>query len=72
MDETACCVRCTKSMPVGSFHWQVSVVQGERVRTRDRTCKSCRAYQKRQRDRTRPEPESDGLAARFLRLPVHR
>lgn len=74
MEAPACCecVKCTRSLPIESFHWQVSIVQGERLRTRDKTCKACRASQKRQRDRTRQPVVADSVIVRFLSLPVPR
>jgi len=66
------CVRCTQHYPATMFHWQVGEVEGRRVKKRDKTCKPCRAWQKRERDRTRPALASDSLIDRFLRLPVPR
>lgn len=70
-----CCVCCRKWRPPADFYWQITVVQGQRARSRDRTCKACRHEQKRQkrlRDRARLRITADDVIARFLRLPVPR
>lgn len=68
-----CCVKCKEPKQPDDYYWQSTLVQGEPVRSRDRTCKRCRAWEKRQRDRTRPTiVAADCVIARFLRLPAPR
>jgi hypothetical protein len=66
------CNVCHVEQPEDRFHFQLSRKNGERVRYRDRTCKMCRANQKRARDRTRPSrlgmPGLSPTAQRFLAL----
>lgn len=66
------CIRCEAEKPADAFHWQVSGRSDARRRKRDRTCKCCRAEQKRERDRTTPVGRADPVIARFLSLPVYR
>lgn len=66
------CLRCQHRKPSDAFHWQLTRIAGKRVRVRDKTCKVCRAEQKRARDRTPVALGADPVIARFLSLPVAR
>lgn len=66
------CKVCGVEKNEASFHWQWTQVNRRRARIRDRTCKLCRAAQKRERDRTRAStrgmPGLSPTAQRFLAL----
>lgn len=72
MEEPIECVVCDIEKPAEEFHWQVSGRGDTRKRKRDRTCKCCRAEQKRERDRTPPTRGADPVIAHFLALPAIR
>lgn len=60
------CIRCHTPKPETEYFWQ----KGRHdTRVRDKTCKACRAEQKRERDRTAPTSGADPIIARFLALP---